>query len=618
MLRGKITVIVFLLFSFYAISSVHAEPSIIDYKLIIDGNSTNATAVYISPQSTPGTADGVHFSITANESVNWTLTILDSNNETKMGPLTDKNSLTLEKPNGCYYWNGTSSGCTGSNLSDGTYTVNVTFSINYTVNNSGNITSMFLEVQNLSRKIIIDNSPSVSIISPSGFTHNNTITLNYIVDSSVNLCVREWINQSGMSYNKTMPNCTGETWTVNDSTHKIIMWVNNVFNKSAFAVTTFTVDASPPGISITSPINTTYNTSSVDLNYSVSEPANACTRDLDGSNATISNCTNITISSLLPGDHFINLWANDSAGNLNVSSVAFKINYAEIYPSVSIQDPDNQTYLESTIFLNYTVSASNQTSLQCFYSLNHGPNNTLTNCTNTTLTLADGSYLLHVFANNSYFINGSKISFAIDTTAPPLAVNSPVNTTYSSISVLLNFITSGDAICSYELNGVISSLPGCFNATINAANGLNKITIFAKDDSGNTRSKSVNFTVTTSASTSTGTGTGAQGSQNQNNQNQQKNTTANQTKPPDTVNRIMNTTNVSNTEASVNSSTNKTTNSTSSATGLAFAIPISLETAALIAAIIVVIIAAAILLKKFRPNFKRKHDNIVNNSSPES
>ena len=51
-----------------------AAPSIIDYRLsTADGFETNSTLIFISQLSSIGIRDGVHFDITANETVNWSL-----------------------------------------------------------------------------------------------------------------------------------------------------------------------------------------------------------------------------------------------------------------------------------------------------------------------------------------------------------------------------------------------------------------------------------------------------------------------------------------------------------------------------------------------------------------
>jgi hypothetical protein len=81
-------------------------------------------------------------------------------------------------------------------------------------------------------------------------------------------------------------------------------------------------DTNPPDITIISPENKTYKTDTIDLQYTVSEPTSwvGCTID-DGkhvSNVTITG--NTTLTYLTPGSHNVQLYANDTSGNMGKSS----------------------------------------------------------------------------------------------------------------------------------------------------------------------------------------------------------------------------------------------------------------------------------------------------------
>jgi PKD repeat protein len=79
-------------------------------------------------------------------------------------------------------------------------------------------------------------------------------------------------------------------------------------------------DTTPPEIAITSPQNITYTTYAIDLNYTVNEPVSwvGCTID-DGnyvSNVTIIGNTTLYFTE---GSHNIQLFANDTSGNMGAS-----------------------------------------------------------------------------------------------------------------------------------------------------------------------------------------------------------------------------------------------------------------------------------------------------------
>jgi parallel beta-helix repeat protein len=80
-------------------------------------------------------------------------------------------------------------------------------------------------------------------------------------------------------------------------------------------------DVSPPIITISSPQNKTYYTTSVPLTFTVNEPVSWCGYSLDrNANVTISPCRNITLTGLSYSTHNIIVYANDTSGNMGVSN----------------------------------------------------------------------------------------------------------------------------------------------------------------------------------------------------------------------------------------------------------------------------------------------------------
>jgi PKD repeat protein len=79
-------------------------------------------------------------------------------------------------------------------------------------------------------------------------------------------------------------------------------------------------DTTPPDIVITSPQNMTYTTGTIDLNYTVSEPTSwvGCTID-DGEYVSNETITGNTTLYFTEGSHNIQLFANDTSGNMGAS-----------------------------------------------------------------------------------------------------------------------------------------------------------------------------------------------------------------------------------------------------------------------------------------------------------
>jgi len=169
-----------------------------------------------------------------------------------------------------------------------------------------------------------------------------------------------------------------------------------------------------------------------------------------------------------------------------------------IPPLVLIQSPNSTTYTSSTVPVNFTAT-DNVGISSCTVRLN-GTINSST-CSNYTLNLVNGAYLLNVTANDTAGnLNSSQVSFtvAVDMTPPAVQMQSPTNTTYQSISIPLNFTASdasGISECRYELNGgANNTLAGCANTTIMASSGANTLRLWASDGV-NWNSSAISFTV---------------------------------------------------------------------------------------------------------------------------
>jgi hypothetical protein len=97
----------------------------------------------------------------------------------------------------------------------------------------------------------------------------------------------------------------------------------------------FTIDTTPPNVSVLSVENKTYYTSDVPLNFTVSETSQI-TYVLDGQeNVTIAS--NITLSGLAEGAHNVTIYALDAAGNIGSSeTIIFTVAEPEPFPTTPV------------------------------------------------------------------------------------------------------------------------------------------------------------------------------------------------------------------------------------------------------------------------------------------
>jgi hypothetical protein len=190
------------------------------------------------------------------------------------------------------------------------------------------------------------------------FVHNiNASDSNNVSCFTVNDTTNFKINCSGYLENNTYLSID-QYWlnisindTVNNNNSKII-WVN-------------VSDTYVPAINITSPDNSSYtNNTGVNINYSVSDlNLDSCwySNDTMGVNTTLASCINITTITWTEAPHNITIWANDSYGNINSSSIAFTVDLNK----PTFTNLANQTGFEEDSF-GRNINATDSSGVSCF------------------------------------------------------------------------------------------------------------------------------------------------------------------------------------------------------------------------------------------------------------
>ena len=125
------------------------------------------------------------------------------------------------------------------------------------------------------------------------------------------------------------------------------------------ASTAFKIDNTPPEVSVLSPVNKTYDSPEVPMNFTVNEVVMLIKYSLDkGENVTITGNTNLT--GLRNGEHNVRVYATDEAGNTGVSeTIFFTIELPKPSPTTgpnSIPEP----------FLTVSVAAASVASVAVF------------------------------------------------------------------------------------------------------------------------------------------------------------------------------------------------------------------------------------------------------------
>jgi N-acetylneuraminic acid mutarotase len=161
--------------------------------------------------------------------------------------------------------------------------------------------------------------PELHVLFPENTTYiNNNVSLVLSVNKPTT-----WIGYS--LDGQTNVTITGDTVLTNvpEGQHSMIVYVNDTFgNVVSSGAIYFSVDTRPPGITVFSPENKTYDGSDIQSIISLDEPVSWIGYSLDGQdNVTIT--ANVTLVVLQEGSHYITFYAIDLVGNNGASNTVY-------------------------------------------------------------------------------------------------------------------------------------------------------------------------------------------------------------------------------------------------------------------------------------------------------
>ena len=207
----------------------------------------------------------------------------------------------------------------GSNV---TYTVphNITFSeglntIYAWANDSGG------NVGSTSVAFIIDTiAPIVEVTSPTNTVYPNIEQLLSITATDDNGIDTVWYNWEGSNVTYMVPH----NITFSEGLNTIYAWANDSGGNVGSTLVLFAIETIVPIVEITSPTNTIYPDAKQLLNITATDDSgiNTIWYNWEGSNKTYTVPQNITFSE---GLNTIYAWANDSVGNVGLTSITFTI-----------------------------------------------------------------------------------------------------------------------------------------------------------------------------------------------------------------------------------------------------------------------------------------------------
>ena len=371
---------------------------------------------------------------------------------------------------------------------------------NYTIYDNATHRWIYFDYNHSALEIVIQGTettpPETSIVSPENITYaTSDVPLVFTLSEPAS-----WMGYSldGQDNVTILGNTT--LLGLSDGAHNVVVYANDTLgNMGSSNVIHFSIDTTPPSITILSPLNQTYQTDSIALTFTLDESASWIGYSLDGQ-ANITVFDNTTLSDLADGNHDVVVCATDALGNTGISNtVYFSVDTAP--PSVTLLSPLNQTYQTDSVTLTFTL---NEPTSWIGYSLDGQANMTIFGNT-TLLDLADGNHDVIVYATDTFGNTGisNMVYFSVDTTPPDIPnvsqyppednvlpddivnVNATVTDNFSGVSrVTLNYTTDNGTWFSVEMSHLEDSI---WNATIpDFPYGTTvNYTIIAEDNVGN-------------------------------------------------------------------------------------------------------------------------------------
>ncbi|MDD4353465.1 MAG: hypothetical protein PHN56_03340, partial [Candidatus Nanoarchaeia archaeon] len=325
-------------------------------------------------------------------------------------------------------------------------------------------------------------APLIEILSPKNMSYNSNIVW---FNATANENVNSWI----VNYNSTNVSLNiNSSLVVEDGDYNLLLYaVDNLGNVGLNNSINFIVDTIAPTLEIVSPDNFAKNNITQWLNISVTDFHKDSVWFFNGSE-------NVTyIDSMLfnfsEGNNTLTVWANDSLGNLNTSSVSFEID--SVAPLIEILLPKNMSYNSNIVWFNATANENVNS-----WIVNYNGTNSSMNI-NSSLIVEDGDYNLLLYAVDNFGNVGlnNSINFIVDTIAPSLEIISPTNFAKNNITQLLNisvFDSHKDSI--WFVNGS-ENISYSSPMLVNFLEGNNVLTVWANDSANNINSATVTFTI---------------------------------------------------------------------------------------------------------------------------
>jgi RTX calcium-binding nonapeptide repeat (4 copies)/Domain of unknown function DUF11 len=368
-----------------------------------------------------------------------------------------------------------------SGLADGAHEVIVT-----STDPAGNVDEATIDW------VVDTTPPAVSVThAPTGATTSTTASVGYTIDDGTATVT--------CTFDGTLlGSCSSpiELTRLADGAHEVVVTATDPAGNHSSRTIDWTVDSTPPEITITlAPTGTTASTTA-SVAYAVDDNNATVTCTLDGT--PLSSCTSpIAMSGLADGAHEVVITATDPAANRSNHTIDWTVTTSgpvdTTAPVVTVTHAPASPAGSATAGVGYTVD-DNTATITC--SLDGSP---LSGCSSPMglFGLADGAHEVVITATDpAGNIGEATIDWTVDTTAPVITLASAPSGTVAATGAGIGYtVDDNTAAVTCTLDG--SPLTSCMSPITLAAlaNGAHRVVITATDAAGNASTRSVDWAV---------------------------------------------------------------------------------------------------------------------------
>ncbi len=352
-------------------------------------------------------------------------------------------------------------------------------------------------------------APVVMITSPAddALLSTNSVTVEWTVSDSGatvegSLDGGAWLPATG----------TSATFTdLSDGEHTVTVRATDGASNEGEDSVTFTVDTTPPTVSITAPEeDAIIDSSSVVITWTATD-AVTTERSVDGGTWEAVTGTSVTISPLADGEHTVEIRVTDEADNQASAIVTFTVDtdapaVDTTPPTVSITSPAGSSSLDtSSVTVTWTASDGTGSGIDTVeVNLDAGAWTTVTGSSNEFAALTEGTHTVSVrVTDNAGNVATAAVTFMVDTVDPSLSITSPEaawETEDKSVTVTWTCTDTGCGIDRIEvcIDGEAFVSVGTASERVfsDLEAGEHTVDVRAYDEAGNMVEESIVFTVT--------------------------------------------------------------------------------------------------------------------------